>query len=269
MVAVLLFIVGSVCVMRVQDGDTPLGALGVETNGDGYSIAFNGTPMPTRDYLNFVGTAVDCDDAIFVTTCTIETSATPTPQPIAPQQFTVLTTPTPRYGIPGWGWLAAGNQACQVDRITYIPIYVGATTTYIGVGANVTTGVAGGMRVGIYSDNGMQPATLVKDFGALDITSTAVVTIANPVTLNQGWYWLTYVCSSNATLARASLTDAVWAPITSHSLVGMGATTSVVLTQETGGQGATIVSGGFATTAVQPNDQTTASHATVIRLGWN
>lgn len=78
------------------------------------------------------------------------------------------------------------------NSIYYQPIAITGTVNRIGI--EITTGVAGAARLGLYSNNNGIPGTLMLDCGTVDTTSIALVeaTIADTV-LRGEWIWLAAV----------------------------------------------------------------------------
>lgn len=87
------------------------------------------------------------------------------------------------------------------DTLFATPIFIPATITYTTLGIEVTTASSGSVRLGIYTDNGGVPNTLVVDGGAT-FTSTPAqfrsVTISQ--VLSPGWYWLASLTSVSPTV---------------------------------------------------------------------
>lgn len=86
----------------------------------------------------------------------------------------------------------------SANSIYYQPIAITGTVNRIGI--EVTTGSAGAARLGLYTNNGGIPGTLILDCGTVDTTNVAIVeaTIADTV-LRGEWMWMAVV--SNATPA--------------------------------------------------------------------
>jgi len=86
----------------------------------------------------------------------------------------------------------------SANSIYYQPISITGTINRIGI--EITTGAAGAARLGLYTNNGGIPGTLILDGGTVDTTNIAIVeaTISDMV-LRGEWIWLAVV--SNATPA--------------------------------------------------------------------
>jgi hypothetical protein len=93
---------------------------------------------------------------------------------------------------------SAAVSTISANSIYYQPISITGTINRIGI--EITTGSAGAARLGIYSNNGGIPGTLILDCGTVDTTNIAIVeaTIADTV-LRGEWIWMAAV--SNATPA--------------------------------------------------------------------
>lgn len=93
---------------------------------------------------------------------------------------------------------SAATAAMGVNTVYYQPISITGTVNRIGI--EITTGVAGAARLGLYSNSGGIPGTLILDAGTVDITSIALVeaTIADTV-LRGEWVWLAVVSNAAAT----------------------------------------------------------------------
>lgn len=87
-----------------------------------------------------------------------------------------------------------------VNSIYYQPIAITGTVNRIGI--EITTGVAGLARLGLYTNNNGSPGTLILDAGTVDTTNIALVeaTISDMV-LRGEWMW-TAVVSNVAPACR-------------------------------------------------------------------
>lgn len=87
---------------------------------------------------------------------------------------------------------SAAVATISANSIYYQPISIAGTVNRIGV--EVTTGVAGAARLGLYTNSGGIPGTLILDCGTVDVTSNALVeaTIADTV-LRGEWIWMAVV----------------------------------------------------------------------------
>lgn len=87
---------------------------------------------------------------------------------------------------------SAAVATISANSIYYQPISISGTVNRIGI--EVTTGVAGAARLGLYTNNGGIPGTLILDCGTVDVTNIAIVeaTIADTV-LRGEWMWMAVV----------------------------------------------------------------------------
>lgn len=85
------------------------------------------------------------------------------------------------------------------------PFWVGQTTTFERIGAEVTTAVAASaVRLGVYADTGRgSPGARILDAGTIDSTTTGAKEITISTTLQPGLYWLTTVAQGGAPTMRA------------------------------------------------------------------
>ncbi len=87
--------------------------------------------------------------------------------------------------------LAAGAGAAgAANFVAFVPFCVGQPTTFTGIGVNVTAAGATTVRLGIYSNSGSQPGSLILDAGTVSITTTGQKTASISQSLTAGWYWL-------------------------------------------------------------------------------
>jgi hypothetical protein len=116
--------------------------------------------------------------------------------------------------------------AVTKDVLYATPFFVPETTTFTGIGIEVTTGVASSsVRLGVYADGGGVPNTLVLDAGAVATTGVGFSEIAISQALAPGWYWLAGVFSHTPTVrAKAS----------SHVHDGLGLTSNTDTTPHPG-----------------------------------
>lgn len=103
------------------------------------------------------------------------------------------------------GMTVGTGVALTANRLYANPFFVATTMTFDRITVNVTTGVAGAMRLGIYNDLAASPTTLVMDCGTVDVTSTAIVYVdAINKQLTKGWYWLAGVSDVAPSIAKVS-----------------------------------------------------------------
>ena len=87
--------------------------------------------------------------------------------------------------------LAAGAGAAgAANFVAFVPFCVGQPTTFTGIGVNVTAAGSTTVRLGIYSNSGSQPGSLILDAGTVSITTTGQKTASISQSLTAGWYWL-------------------------------------------------------------------------------
>ena len=93
------------------------------------------------------------------------------------------------------------SSSAVTDKLTAVPFLVLQEETFDRVGMHCLTAAAGLVRGGIYSDNNLEPASLIADFGAFDVSTTGSKEIVISLTLSPGVYWLAFV-SNCAAVAR-------------------------------------------------------------------
>jgi len=87
--------------------------------------------------------------------------------------------------------LAAGAAgAGAANFVTFVPICIGEPATFTGIGINVSTAGGSTVRLGIYSNVGSKPGSLILDAGTVSVTSTGQKTATISQLLTAGWYWL-------------------------------------------------------------------------------
>lgn len=157
-----------------------------------------------------------------------------------------------RWVIPGWGWSGNVSDTLVSGRLYYLPIFIGAQTSYDQIGINVTTLQAGALlRMGCYAWLGGQPGALVFDAGTVSGETTGAKQIEISQTLAAGLYFLTLVCDTAdvgiRVLATAALTVAPISPFATAP--GNQASGALLVTT---GQAA-VVAGGLPDLAPTPN----------------
>ena len=106
-----------------------------------------------------------------------------------------------RWVIPGWFSIGSqSNIAATAGRIYYIPIFVEEATTYIRIGVNVGTAVAGTADLRIFNWGAGLPTSLVLSAGTVDTGTTGAKEITISQTLNRGYYFLAVRCSAAPSL---------------------------------------------------------------------
>jgi len=90
----------------------------------------------------------------------------------------------------------------SANTLIGVPIFIGGSQAVTEIGIEVTGAGAGGtvIRLGIYSDSGGVPGSLLLDAGTVAADSAAVKTIAITQTLDPGWYFLALNTDSAATV---------------------------------------------------------------------
>ncbi len=110
------------------------------------------------------------------------------------------TAPERWYTAPTTG-TALTTGAPSANTIRAIPFVVEENITIDRIAVNVTTLLAGNVRLGIYNDNGnLFPGTRLLDAGASSTATTGVKAITINQTLTPGLYWLVSVGSSAPTI---------------------------------------------------------------------
>jgi hypothetical protein len=103
---------------------------------------------------------------------------------------------------------SAATATISANSIYYQPISISGTVNRIGI--EITTGSAGAARLGLYSNNGGIPGTLILDCGTVDTTSIALVeaTIADTV-LRGEWMWMAVVSNATPTCRSGTVGSAM------------------------------------------------------------
>jgi|688.fasta_scaffold197199_2 hypothetical protein len=92
--------------------------------------------------------------------------------------------------------------SCNLNSTNFGHFYVGQTTSFDRIGCSTgTVTTAGTARLGIYTDSGGKPGTLVLDAGtvAYSTNNTAYLITINQ-SLTPGWYWLAHNMQSGSSL---------------------------------------------------------------------
>lgn len=117
---------------------------------------------------------------------------------------------TNRYnGIEGWSMGATDTLVLTANRFYAAPFICRYPATFTRIGLEVTTGAAGGARVGIYRAAAGVPTSLVVDSGALDTTNIAKVEGTISTSLSVGMYFLAVVSNATATVRASAPTAAI------------------------------------------------------------
>jgi len=108
-----------------------------------------------------------------------------------------------------------GALSLVANCLTAHPIWLPVGHTFTGIGVGVVSSVAAPavVRLGIYTDSGMTPNSLVLDAGTVATqTSSAAATITISQTLQAGYYWLAAsnqgVGTNSAQFAEATIPPA-------------------------------------------------------------
>jgi hypothetical protein len=115
------------------------------------------------------------------------------------------------------------------------PVFVPNAININTLSLSVTTGQTGGkVRAALYADNGKgYPGAIVAgtDTGDLDGTGTAVVTgtLAAPVYLQPGWYWVGIIAAASSTMPSVIGATAVY-PSALNALIGAGSAADALAT---------------------------------------
>ena len=131
-----------------------------------------------------------------------------------------------RWVMPGWFIYTTSTFLTTAARIYYTPIYVSETTTYIRIGLEVTTGVAGTADLRIFNWTNGLPSSLVLSAGTVDTTAAALVEIVIAQQLTRGYYFLAYRCSAAPTLR---VVVGCSAPCSSLNLTGSPTTSQITM----------------------------------------
>jgi len=101
------------------------------------------------------------------------------------------------------------NVFVTANRLYAIPVYISETGTFSKIGMEVTTGLAGNGRVGIYNmDSDGLPSTLILDAGAFTTNAAAEKEVTISQSLSQGWYYLAFVSDVAVEIRAAAATGA-------------------------------------------------------------
>jgi len=95
-----------------------------------------------------------------------------------------------RWVVPGWKNITITTATVVADRIYYTPIFVSEATTYIRIGIEVTTAVAGTADLRIFNWNDGLPSSLILSAGTVDTGTTGTKEIVISQQLTRGYYFL-------------------------------------------------------------------------------
>jgi hypothetical protein len=89
-----------------------------------------------------------------------------------------------------------------INRIFFTPIFIPHQITVTRIGVNVTTGVTGTMRLGIYNSvAGVPSGAALLDAGTVNVGTTGEKEITVSQVLTPGLYWLASVADCNAVIS--------------------------------------------------------------------
>jgi len=95
----------------------------------------------------------------------------------------------PNISVPGVDLVTVSTAVMVANRLYYEPVYVATTITLDRLICEITAGVAGNARMGIYNaDRDWQPTSLVVDGGQFATGVAAVINLAINVTLQPNRY---------------------------------------------------------------------------------
>lgn len=111
-------------------------------------------------------------------------------------------------------WCTANGMSSSnivANRQYFIPFYVPTTTTFDSIAIKKAGAGAANYRLGIYgpATTDWASMTLVLDAGAVAAAGAGMQTIAISQALTPGWYALSVITDTTATVAQAALSD-VW-----------------------------------------------------------
>lgn len=117
-----------------------------------------------------------------------------------------LAPPSGQYQYPASGQLGTNTLTVTANRLYAMPFVVGTPITIDRIGFEITTGSAGGCRMGVYAHDsaGNGPGALLSDFGIGDTTSIAVVEITGSLVVPTGVFWVAGVFSVTPTVRRVN-----------------------------------------------------------------
>ena len=118
------------------------------------------------------------------------------------------------YVIPGWYANAMSVVQPTIGDLYHIPIYVPSLWTYTGIVCHVASALAGvTVRMGVYAWSGGGPGALVLDAGTVSAATTGAKEIIISLTLDAGWYFLTFTCNGLATMRTIDAATAAVPPL--------------------------------------------------------
>lgn len=100
----------------------------------------------------------------------------------------------------------ASSVTITANWLYHIPIYLYPNTTISKMAIEVTTGVAGNARLGIYKNTNGLPSTLVLDAGTVSTATTGIKAITGLSTsiIEGGWYWVSIVANATPNIAHGT-----------------------------------------------------------------
>lgn len=97
---------------------------------------------------------------------------------------------------------SSGTVTVTAGRVYYIPVIIPTTRTVTDLVANVTTLAAGNLRMGLYTDSGGVPSSLVYTAGTASTGTTGYKHINNSQSVTAGLYWIALQFDATPTLER-------------------------------------------------------------------
>lgn len=112
----------------------------------------------------------------------------------------------------------AGSNALTLNTMYALPMFIPTTASYASFGVIRTVAVAGGFeRLGVYSDGGGVPSTLLFDWGFTNTSSGnsgfKFVTPSNASSLSAGWVWLACVPQGAVNTIFSTVGTSTGAPV--------------------------------------------------------
>ncbi|MFW6125476.1 MAG: hypothetical protein ACOC58_00060 [Chloroflexota bacterium] len=124
-----------------------------------------------------------------------------------------------RWVLPGWYCGGGLTLTVTANRIYYTPIFVSEDTTFIRIGCNVTTAVAGTADLRIFEwDDGL-PGAQILSAGTVDTSTTGYKEIVINQTLARGYYFLAIRCTAAPTLRGLDILASMQLPVSGRDSV--------------------------------------------------
>lgn len=125
-----------------------------------------------------------------------------------------------RWTIPGYAFGSMATRAVGANIIFYIPIFIEEITTYIRIGLEVTTFVAGTIDIRIFNWEQGLPTSLVLNCGTVDCGTNGLKEITINQELPRGYYFLAYRTTVTPTLRCPDEDHITKSPVAGLSLTG-------------------------------------------------